>query len=85
MKYLNKMEKTSIYTYNELFNLIRIQQEKEKKDKVKPPTQMESLFSEGLRALNNPTSQNFKRTMGVLVNKEEEIPDNRLNYTYRAS
>lgn len=77
----------SIYSYEELFELIRIQKEKEKKD-IKEPTQMEKIISEGLRTLNNPTSQNFRRTMGVIVNtdkNEDKQSDNRLNYIYRAS
>jgi hypothetical protein len=79
----------SIYSYQELFELIRIQQEKENNEKknINQPSQMEKLFSEGLRAFNNPTSQNFKRTFNTLVNtekKEVKPQDDRLNYVYRA-
>lgn len=77
----------SKYSYEELFELIRIQQENEKKN-TNQPSQMEKLFSNGLRALNNPTTQNFKRTFNTLVNtdkKEVKPQDDRLNYVYRAS
>ena len=77
----------SKYSYEELFELIRIQQENEKKN-TNQPSQMEKIFSNGLRALNNPTTQNFKRTFNTLVNtdkKEVKPQDDRLNYVYRAS
>jgi len=73
-----------IYSYQELFELIRVQQEKDIKS-VKP-TRMENVISEALRALNNPTTQNLNRTINVALNKEKPViePDNRLNYIYKA-
>jgi len=75
-----------IYSYKELFDLIRVQKEKEKVLKVVKPTRMEKVFSEALRAFNNPTTQNFNRTMNIALNQEKPLiePDNRLNYTYKA-
>jgi hypothetical protein len=75
-----------IYSYQELFELIRVQQEKEKLINVVKPTKMENIVSEALRALNNPTTQNLNRTMNVAFNQEKPViePDNRLNYIYKA-
>lgn len=85
-KKINTKDDIKIYSYNELFELIKIQQEKEKENEMKKkPSQMDELISEGLRALNNPTSQNFKRTIGILTKTNIETnPDNRLNYIYIA-
>jgi len=76
----------SIYSYEELFELIKIQADKEKKD-VKPPSKMQNFLSEAVRTINNPTSQNLNRTIGIITTQEkkEDNPDNRLNYIYRAS
>jgi hypothetical protein len=75
-----------IYSYQELFELIRVQQKKEKDSKSVKPTRMENVISEALRALNNPTTQNLNRTINVALNQEKPViePDNRLNYIYKA-
>jgi hypothetical protein len=75
-----------IYSYQELFELIRLQQEKEKDSKSVKPTRMENVISEALRALNNPTTQNLNRTINIALNQEKPViePDNRLNYIYKA-
>lgn len=84
----------SRYSYEELFNLINKQMEKEKRERqmkgiVEPqPTSMDRFLNEGLRAINNPTTQNLTNAMNVLINPTEttEIePENRLNYIYRSS
>jgi len=84
----------SRYSYEELFDLINKQKEMEKRDKeargiVEPqPTTMDRFLNEGLRTLNNPTTQNLTNTMNILINPEEKNkiePDNRLNYIYRSS
>jgi len=84
----------SRYSYEELFDLIRKQMEKEKREKeargiVEPqPTTMDRFLNEGLRAINNPTTQNLTNAMNVLINPAETTkiePENRLNYIYRSS
>lgn len=84
----------SRYSYEELFNLIKKQKEMEKQENkargiVEPQsTTMDRFLNEGLRAINNPTTQNLKNTMNILINPEETIkiePDNRINYIYKSS
>lgn len=70
------------YSYNELFNLIRIQQEEENKGK-EPKQEFGGDF---IRFLNNPTRSNFNNTITNLTSsKKEEIPDDISKYTYRSS
>lgn len=70
------------YTYNELFELIKTQQEKEKKGKS---SQSEILINESIRTINNPTSQNIKNIFNILLNtKKEEKSDDRTKYVYIA-
>jgi len=83
----------SRYSYEELFNLIKSQVEDERISNEakgifkKTPSKTDEILSMGLRAINNPTSQNLKRTMDIIIKPEEEIkkPDDRINYIYRAS
>jgi hypothetical protein len=70
------------YTYNQLFNLIRLQQEKENQGKEPEQEFGGDLF----RTLMNPTKSNIKNTyINLTSTKKEEIPENRSNYTYRSS
>jgi hypothetical protein len=80
MYFLIKME---IYSYNELFNLIKEQMEQDK-TKKKAPSYMENLLSSGLRTVNNPTLQNLNNTGNIFLNsnKREIKPDDRSKYIY---
>jgi hypothetical protein len=72
------------YTYNQLFNLIRIQQEKE--NQGKEPVQEYDFGGNVLRTLNNPTRSNITNTITSSFSpKIKEIPEDRSNYTYRSS
>lgn len=82
----------SRYSYEELFNLIKSQVEDERKSNEakgifkKTPSKTDEILSMGLRAINNPTSQNLKKTLDIMIKKDEEIKtDDRINYIYRAS
>lgn len=73
------------YTYNELFELIKTQQEKEEKEKKGKSSQSEILINESIRTINNPTSQNIKNIFNILLNtKKEEKTDDRTKYVYIA-
>jgi hypothetical protein len=76
------------YTYNDLYNIIKTQTEKEKKsmDKKKEPSTMDNFLSKGLRTINNPTLQNFNNTIGILINsKQQEIKeDDKSKYIYKS-
>lgn len=77
--------KLKTYTYNELFELIKNQQEKEDREKKKKLSQSEIFINESIRTINNPTSQNIKNTFNILLNtKKEEKPDDRTKYVYIA-
>jgi hypothetical protein len=75
------------YTYNELYNIINTQTEKEKSmNKKKEPSTMDKFLSKGFRTINNPTFQNFNDTMGILINsKQQEIrEDDKSKYIYKS-
>ena len=83
------MDKIELYTYsyNELFELIKTQQEKEEREKKKKEKLSKTaiFLNESLRAINNPTTQNLQNTFNILLNtKEEEKADDRTKYVYIA-
>ena len=71
------------YSYNQLFNLIRIQQEIE--NKGKEPEQ--EFLGDAIRLLNNPTKSNLNNTIDNYNSskKKGEEPDDISKYTFRSS
>jgi hypothetical protein len=76
-----------IYSYEELFEIIKIQMEKENKNKKEDESsQLEKLSSSGLRLINNPTLQNLNNITNILLNtnKETKIPEDTSKYIYKS-
>lgn len=76
------------YSYNELFQLIKMQTDKEKAlKKKKTGNMMDDIINQGLRMINNPTLQNFNKVAKTIVSQGQEtkkIEDDRTKYIYRS-
>jgi len=77
------------YSYSELYELIKeeVEIEKGKKMKDEKRDNMNEIYNQGIRMINNPTIQNLNKTIKILrkdiIEKEEKI-DNRDNYIYKS-
>jgi len=77
------------YSYSELYELIKEEVEIEKGKKMKDVKRdnMNEIYNQGIRMINNPTIQNLNKTIKILrkdiIEKEEKI-DNRDNYIYKS-
>ena len=82
------MERISVYTYNELYRLIKMESEKNQNDSNNSNAKRRELQNSVIRTLNDPTSQNILMTYNNiktnLFTTEETIQDDRTKYIYKS-